>query len=69
MTATLPCPIGFYCPSKEQQDTNELTYNKIPCEPGTYRDTEGAEALGVSAVLIVRTVWRVLLVKLVPFTE
>lgn len=53
MTSSQVCPVGFYCPSKEQQDTDGLIYNKIPCVPGTYRDTTGAESLDVGFCFII----------------
>ena len=46
MEAALECPEGFYCPSRDTQvNVDGLTYNKIPCPPGTYRDTQGAESV------------------------
>ena len=45
MTATVECPQGYYCPSKEYFTARGLTYGKIPCPRGTYRaDPSGAES-------------------------
>jgi hypothetical protein len=45
MTATQPCPVGYYCPSNSYFTGLSIYYEKILCPMGTYNDLQSKTQL------------------------